>query len=119
MKQLILFILIIASINVNAQKTYFQQDVDYKIEVTLDDENHILRGQETIDYKNNSKDTLRFILFHLWANAYKDDKSTYTEHEVENGDTKFYFSKEEQRGFIDSLEFKVDNENVNISNFNN
>lgn len=119
MKQLILVILIIVSINVHAQKKYFQQDVDYKIEVTLDDENHILRGQETIDYKNNSKDTLRFLLFHLWANAYKDDKSTYTEHEVANGDTKFYYSKEEQRGFIDSLEFKVDNENVNISNFNN
>ncbi len=119
MKQIILLILIIASINVNAQKKYFQQEVDFKIDVTLDDENHILRGKETIHYKNNSNDTLRFILFHLWANAYKDDKSTYTEHEVENRDTKFYYSKEEQRGFIDSLEFKVDNENVNISNFNN
>ena len=119
MKQIILLILIIASINVNAQKKYFQQDVDYKIEVALDDENHILRGKETIHYKNNSNDTLRFILFHLWANAYKNDKSTYTEHEVENRDTKFYYSMEEQRGFIDSLEFKVDNENVNISNFNN
>ena len=69
MKQTILLILIISSINVNAQKKYFQQDVDYKIEVALDDENHILRGKETIHYKNNSNDTLRFILFHLWANA--------------------------------------------------
>ncbi|HOZ52356.1 MAG TPA: M1 family metallopeptidase, partial [Chitinophagaceae bacterium] len=102
-----------------SQKAYFQQHVDYTIDVTLDDQNHILRGFETLIYKNNSKDTLRSIYFHVWANAFKNDQSSYTEQNVENGETDFYFSEEADRGYIDSLNFKINNETVITSNFNN
>lgn len=57
--------------------------------------------------------------FHLWANAYQNDRSAYCEQEVENKQTAFYFSKEDDRGFIDSLHFKIDDEDINISEYNN
>ena len=37
---------------------YFQQDVKYDIEVTLNDEDKTLSAFEKLTYKNNSPDTL-------------------------------------------------------------
>jgi hypothetical protein len=72
-----------------------------------------------IKYTNHSTDTLKFLFFHLWPNAYKNDRSAFNEQMVENKQTSFYYSKEENRGFIDSLQFKVNDEEVNISEYNN
>jgi hypothetical protein len=117
-RKFLLAISIFASLQVKSQQNYFQQQVDYKINVSLDDENHILKGDELIHYTNNSKDTLKFLFFHLYPNAYKNDKSSFAAQEVENGQTKFYFSKEEQRGFIDSLDFRVNDNKVTVNNYN-
>lgn len=119
MHKSLLLLLLFSSVISFSQKNYFQQQVDYTLDVTLDDRNHILRGSETIQYKNNSSDTLRYLFFHLWPNAYKNDRTAFTEQQVENGSKAFYFSKREDRGFIDSLNFLVKGEPVNISNFNN
>ena len=40
---------------------YWQQQVDYVIDVELDDENQSITGQERITYRNNSPDTLRYL----------------------------------------------------------
>jgi hypothetical protein len=47
---------------------YWQQDVDYKINIKLNDEKQTLSGDETIDYTNNSPDTLRYLWFQLDQN---------------------------------------------------
>src|SRR4051794_40124165 len=91
----------------HAQQNYWQQRVDYKINVSLDDKTKSLIGEETIYYTNNSPDTLYYIPFHVWANAYKNDKTAYSEQTVLQGSTEFYFSNEEQRGYINQLLFKV------------
>ncbi len=88
---------------------YWQQEVNYTIDVSLNDKDHTLNGFEKIEYINNSPDTLRFIWFHLWPNAYKNDKTAFTDQELENGNTKFYFSDKEQKGYINRLDFKVNN----------
>ncbi len=85
--------------------SYWQQRVDTRLSVTLDDHHHFLRGHITLDYYNQSPDTLTYIYFHLYPNAYSSDRSAYTRQAVENGNTDFYFSKREQGGYIDSLEF--------------
>ena len=107
------------STQVFSQKPYFQQHVDYTIDVRLNDKSHILHAFEKIKYTNHSTDTLKFLFFHLWPNAYKNDRSAFNEQMVENKQTSFYYSKEENRGFIDSLQFKVNDEEVNISEYNN
>ncbi len=91
-----------------AQKPYFQQRVDTRIEVTLDDEKHFLHGYEEFTYTNNSPDTLRQLFIHLWAAAYSHDRTAFSEQMLEDGSTDFYYSKPAQRGYIDSLRFKVD-----------
>jgi hypothetical protein len=89
-------------------KTYFQQKVDYKIDVTLNDLDNTLDGYELISYTNNSPDTLRFIWFHLWPNAYKNDRTAFSEQLLQLGRTEFYFSNNEERGYINRLDFKVE-----------
>lgn len=89
-------------------QTYWQQQADYTIDVTLNDKEKNLDGFERILYTNHSPDTLRFIWFHLWPNAYKNDRTAFSDQEMENGSTAFYFSNKEQRGYINRLDFKVD-----------
>lgn len=92
----------------NAQKSdYWQQEVNYRIQVSLDDQLHELSGLAQIDYINHSPDTLRFIWIHLWPNAYKNDRTAFSDQFLENGRTDFYFSEPEQKGYINRLSFKV------------
>ncbi|MGZ5247273.1 MAG: hypothetical protein ACXWV5_09550, partial [Flavitalea sp.] len=75
-----------------AQQNYWQQEVNYNIEVKLDDTAHSLDGFIQIDYTNNSPDTLNFIWFHLWPNAYKNDRTAFSEQRLRTAKTDFYFS---------------------------
>ena len=106
-KSILTFISIILVLLVHGQNTYWQQQVNYSIDVALDDKNHSLKGFERIEYFNQSPDTLHFIWFHLWPNAYKNDKTAFSEQLLINGRTDFYFSSKEQRGYINRLDFKV------------
>ncbi len=89
------------------QRKYFQQRVDYKIDVTLNDVNNTLDGFEILNYINNSPDTLRYIWFHVWPNAYKNDKTAFSEQLLQLGRTDYYFASEENHGYINRLDFKV------------
>jgi hypothetical protein len=95
-----------------AQNKYWQQKTDYNISVKLNDADNTLTGFEQIDYYNNSPDTLNFIWIHLWPNAYKNDKTAFSDQRLENGSTDFYFSEENKKGYINQLNFKVDNVNA-------
>lgn len=89
------------------QSSYWQQRVNYNIDVTLNDADNSLNGFEKIEYINNSPDTLYFIWFHVWPNAYKNDRTAFSDQLLENGSTKFYFSDNDQRGYINRLDFKI------------
>ncbi|MBK9569039.1 MAG: M1 family metallopeptidase [Chitinophagaceae bacterium] len=88
---------------------YWQQQVNYTIDVSLNDTNNSLTGFENIEYINHSPDTLKYIWFHLWPNAYKNDKTAFSDQLLENGNTKFYFSGKDEKGYINRLDFKVNN----------
>ena len=95
-----------------SQQNYFQQRVDYKLDVNLNDENHSLRAYEEINYVNNSPQALDTIYFHLWPNAYKNNSTALAKQMLWQGKTTLYYSKVEERGFIDSLDFKVNGKPV-------
>ncbi|MEL6906161.1 MAG: M1 family metallopeptidase, partial [Planctomycetota bacterium] len=52
---------------------YWQQQVDYVIDVALDDENQSIAGTERISYHNNSPDTLRYLWLLVEPNLYGPD----------------------------------------------
>ena len=108
MKRPFLFFLFLLQLEVaTCQQDYFQQQVNYKIDVTLNDAENTLDGFEIINYTNNSPDTLHFIWFHLWQNAYKNDQTAFSEQLLQLGRTDFYFADDDKRGYINRLDFKV------------
>ncbi len=98
----------------NNLRNYWQQEVNYTIQVKLDDVKNYLRATESINYINHSPDTLKYIWFHLWPNAYKNNNTAFAKQKIENGSVDFYFSKEEDRGFIDSLNFEINGERLKL-----
>ena len=89
MRNILLFVLLLTSQQIFAQdfeyrsganpfywknKTpyigYWQQDVHYKMDVTLNDETDVISGTEALTYYNNSPDTLKEVYFHLYQNAF-------------------------------------------------
>ncbi|MEO5649674.1 MAG: hypothetical protein ABIR03_07090, partial [Ginsengibacter sp.] len=113
-KLFLIFLLYCQPPTANCQVKYFQQEVNYKIDVTLNDVDNTLDGFEIIDYTNNSPDTLAYIWFHLWPNAYKNDRTAFSEQFLLLGRTDFYFSDVAQRGYINRLDFKVNNVTANL-----
>lgn len=52
---------------------YWQQKVDYKIDVKLNEENRRIEASEQITYQNNSPDTLKYLWIQLDQNKYRED----------------------------------------------
>jgi len=52
---------------------YWQQQVDYEINATLDEEKRRLTASQTITYKNNSPDVLKYLWVQLDQNKYRND----------------------------------------------
>ncbi len=57
-------------------KDYFQQKVDYKMNIILDDKNQKIFGEETITYHNNSTDVLEYLWVQLDQNVRATDSKT-------------------------------------------
>ncbi|WKW45949.1 M1 family metallopeptidase [Myroides sp. JBRI-B21084] len=75
MKKLI-FLLFTVSVSSYAQHKnpnpgYWQQHVDYKMDVTMDVEKFQYSGTQELVYTNNSNDTLKKVFCHLYFNAFK------------------------------------------------
>ena len=94
------------------EKAYFQQEVNYKINVALDDKKNDLNGDATEEYVNNSPDELSFLWFHIWPNAYKNNNTPLAKQLIADGNKKFYFASQDERGWIDGLSFKVNGQAI-------
>lgn len=105
-------ILIIGSYFRASSQEYFQQEVNYTIHVTLNDQLHELEAFETIEYINHSPDTLHFIFFHLWPNAYSSNDTPLAKQLFQLYGKQQLFNDPELRGFIDSLDFKINDKRV-------
>ena len=55
---------------------YYQQKADYKMNLTIDDSNQKLYGNETITYTNNSPDQLTYLWLQLDQNIYSQDSDS-------------------------------------------
>ncbi len=115
MKQLLFWVFTLCPFLSNA---YWQQKVNYNIQVQLIDSINTLKGNLEIAYTNNSPDTLYQIYFHLWPNAYKNDRTDYSKQTIEtfNRDL-FYFGGNKYKGSIKDLAFRVNDKPVNLSEY--
>ncbi len=52
-------------------KNYWQQHVDYKMDVAMDVKTYQYKGKQELIYTNHSPDTLRRVYYHLFNNAFQ------------------------------------------------
>ena len=73
MKKNLVFATVLMSFgNLLAQGTaYWQQHVDYKMDVVMDVKNYQYKGKQELVYTNNSADTLKKVFYHLYPNAFQ------------------------------------------------
>ncbi len=74
---------------------YWQQDVHYTIYANLNDSLDVVDGVETLEYYNNSPDTLKEAFFHLYTNA--QNKDSYYSDLYKNNKQKLNFGKYEKQ----------------------
>ncbi len=71
-KIIIISILFVFSAKAIAQNNgYWQQKVDYKMNVNLDVKTNQYSGNQELIYTNNSNDTLKRVFYHLYPNAFQ------------------------------------------------
>lgn len=70
-KNFILSLALLACANVFGQSGYWQQHVDYKMDVLMDTKTYRYKGKQELVYTNNSPDTLRRVFYHLYPNAFQ------------------------------------------------
>ena len=71
MKKLTLLSLFLLPLVSTSQDNYWQQRVDYKMEIDVNVKDHTYNGEQKLVYTNNSPDTLRRVFYHLYYNAFK------------------------------------------------
>ena len=94
------------------QNSYWQQEVNYTINVKLNDSENSLSAFESIEYINHSPNQLNEIYMHLWANAYQDGNSELGKQLYNSGEEFLTFASENERGKVDSLDFKINGSSV-------
>lgn len=94
---------------------YFQQRADYIINVALDDTQHSLKAVAELTYSNHSPDTLHFIYFHLYPNAYSGNHTALAkELMLERGRQKL-FKDSDVAGSVTSVDFLIHSLSLNWS----
>ncbi len=79
---------------------YWQQKVDYRIKVTLDEKRHRLTGTQTVTYMNRSPDTLNYLWVQLDQNIFRKDSISRRSEVAANSGT-----RRDAIGAGDSLSF--------------
>ena len=65
------FALLVTVVSAQNNTSYWQQRVDYKMEIDLDVETHQYKGTQELIYTNNSPDTIYRVFYHLYFNAFQ------------------------------------------------
>lgn len=87
---------------VQAQKN----NLKYNITASLNDRDNSINGFLELNYTNNTSDTLHYLWFNIYPNAFKSDRTAFSEYLLSKGKTDFYFADQQKRGYINRLDFR-------------
>ena len=114
---LFLFTILLTAVSVAQNRTYWQQEVNYTMEIDVDAPNHQFTGIQELEYTNNSPDELTRVYYHLYFNAFQpgsmmDVRSrTIADPDGRVGDRIFHLS-EDEIGYHNILSLKQDGRDV-------
>ena len=109
MKRIVTLVFALALLATFAQAKYVADPiVNYKIDARLDSQAKTVKGHEVIVWRNHTNDTIPDLQFHLYLNAFKNNKSTFMkEGGAESRRVKFR-NKADSWGYEEVHRIKVD-----------
>ena len=72
-KKAIFTLLFVTGASLCFSQDYWQQRVEYTIDIDFNVDNHQFSGTQTLKYFNNSPDTLKRVFYHLYFNAFQPE----------------------------------------------
>ena len=111
-KFLIWFLFVISGLLSTALINLFAQprisNIRYEIWVELDNQNKMLSGKEVISWLNKTKDLVPDMWFHLYYNAFKNERSSVIEESSEEGFGPFKIEvKKGEWGWVDVMSISL------------
>lgn len=82
-----------------------RQVVAYRIQAQLDPEKKTVTGEETLTWRNESPDTIRELRFHLYLNAFQNEKSTFMRES--GGQLRGDRAQKDEWGYIDIQRMRI------------
>ncbi|WP_426250260.1 M1 family metallopeptidase [Paenibacillus pabuli] len=98
-----------------------QTPIQYRIEARLNENNMTIEGSESITYKNTSKDTLKELVFHTYADANRSKSTQTTMFERSNEEISKDNPDKKPEDFLGGIDIKkvmTDNGALDFSNKN-
>jgi hypothetical protein len=95
-------------LNAQSNSNYWQQHVDYTMDIDMNVENYQYEGKQKLVYTNNSPDELNTVFYHLYPNAFQPNSEMYNHYKnIPDPDRRFVKNvlnianlKPEEQGFI-------------------
>jgi len=123
MKKSLFFLFLIGflSINSHAQnQTYWQQHVNYTMEIEVDTKTYRFSGTQNLVYTNNSPDVLNRVYYHLYFNAFQpgsmmDVRSRTIQDPDDRVSDRILYLDENDIGYHNILSLKQDGEDVEFT----
>lgn len=120
MKNLLVLILLSFGHILLAQSDYWQQRVEYQMDIDFDVKNHQYTGNQILTYFNNSPDTLRTVFYHLYFNAFQPNSMMDTRsRNIEDPDprigTRLIDLKPAEQGYLHIDELKQNGNSVSYT----
>jgi len=117
---LTIFSLVSLSIYAQNNTNYWQQKVDYTMEIDMDVDTHQYTGKQKLVYTNNSPDTLNKVFYHLYFNAFQpgsemDVRSRTIEDPDRRVEDRISKLKDDEKGYINVLKLKQDGRKVDYT----
>ena len=114
----------IASLVGQSHPGYWQQHVDYTMEVDMDVETYQYTGPQQLVYTNNSPDTLTRVFYHLYYNAFQPGSEMDLRLQsikdpdgrmIENGKSRIASLSETEMGYLHTTALKQDGNAVTFN----
>ncbi len=98
MDRIFVLLLLISTCSESIISQYFQQRVDYDINVLVDEDLKQVQVNGKLKYHNNAPYAIDTIYFHLWANSFSRDGTAFSDQLLKFQNTKFYFGSDSLKG---------------------
>lgn len=72
-KKTFLALLFVIHVSFSVAQEYWQQRVEYQMDIDFDTKSHQFSGTQVLKYFNNSPDTLNQVFYHLYFNAFQPE----------------------------------------------